>query len=103
MESQHLLYTTSQTLRTQCIDDITVNEKVLAHYMETTIGIVTALNPVLGYEKATELADEAHKSGKGVLEVIREKKLLTEAQIKDILDPVKLTKLDKSIYPKKGT
>jgi len=101
MESQHLLYTTSQTLRTQCIDGITVNEKVLAHYMETTIGIVTALNPVLGYEKATELAAEAHKSGKGVLEVIREKKLLTEAQIKDLLDPVKLTKLDKSIYPKK--
>jgi aspartate ammonia-lyase len=76
---------------------------VLEHYMETTIGIVTALNPVLGYEKATELAAEAHKSGKGVLEVIREKKLLTEAQIKDLLDPVKLTKLDKSIYPKKGT
>ena len=47
--------------------------------METTVGIVTALNPVLGYEKATELADEAYKSGKGILEVIREKKLLTEA------------------------
>jgi aspartate ammonia-lyase len=103
MESQHLLYTTSQTLRTQCIDGITVNEKVLEHYMTTTIGIVTALNPVLGYEKATELAAEAQQTGKGVLEVIREKKLLTEAQIKDILDPVKLTKLDKSIYPKKGT
>jgi aspartate ammonia-lyase len=70
MESQHLLFTTSQTLRTQCIDGITVNEKVLAHYMETTIGIVTALNPVLGYEKATELAAEAHKSGKG-FEVIQ--------------------------------
>ena len=96
MESQHLLYTTSQTLRTQCIDGITVNEKVLAHYMETTVGIVTALNPVLGYEKATELAQEAYKSGKGILEVIREQKLLTEEQIKDVLDPVKLTKLDKS-------
>jgi aspartate ammonia-lyase len=101
MESQHLLYTTSQTLRTKCIDGITVNERVLAHYMETTVGIVTALNPVLGYEKATELANEAYKSGKGVLEVIREQKLLTEEQIKDVLDPVKLTKLDKSIYPKK--
>jgi aspartate ammonia-lyase len=101
MESQHLLYTTSQTLRTKCIDGITVNERVLAHYMETTVGIVTALNPVLGYERATELANEAYKSGKGVLEVIREQKLLTEEQIKDVLDPVKLTKLDKSIYPKK--
>ena len=101
MESQHLLYTTSQTFRQKCIDGITVNEKVLEHYMETTVGIVTALNPVVGYEKATELANEAYKSGKGILQVIREKKVLTEAQIKDVLDPVKLTNLDKSLYKKK--
>ena len=101
MESQHLLFTTSQALRTQCIDGITVNEKVLEHYMETTVGIVTALNPVLGYEKATELATEAYQSGKGILEIVREKKLLTEAQIKDLLDPAKLTMLDKSQYSKK--
>ena len=98
MESQHLLYTTSAALRTKCVDGITVNEKVLAHYIETTVGIVTALNPVLGYEKATELANEAHKTGKGILEVMREKKLLTEEQIKDVLDPVKLTGLDKNLY-----
>jgi len=98
IESQHLLHKTSILLRTRCVDGITVNEKVLSHYMETTVGIVTALNPVLGYEKATELANEAYKSGKGVLEVIREKKLLTEEQIKDLLDPVKLTNLDRSKY-----
>ena len=85
--------------RTKCIDGITVNEKVLEHYMETTVGIVTALNPVIGYEKATELANEAYKSGKGILEVIREKKILTEAQIKELLDPVKLTNLDPSQVP----
>src|SRR5262245_20822237 len=101
IESQALLYTTSILFRTKCIDGITLNEKVLEHYMETTVGIVTALNPVLGYEKATELAGEAYKSGKGILEIIREKKVLTEAQIKDLLDPVKLTGLDKSKYPKK--
>ena len=98
LESQHLLYNTSNLFRTKCVDGITVNEKVLARYMETTVGIVTALNPVVGYEKATELAQEAYKSGKGILEVIREKKVLTEAQIKDLLDPVKLTNLDKSKY-----
>jgi len=100
MESQHLLYTTSMAFRTKCVDGITVNEKVLEHYLETTIGIVTALNPVLGYDKATELAAEASKSGKGILEVVREKKVLTEAQINDLLDPVKLTNLDKSQYKK---
>jgi aspartate ammonia-lyase len=101
IESQHLLYNTSNLFRTKCIDGITVNEKVLAHYMETTVGIVTALNPIIGYEKATELAQEAYKSGKGILEIIREKKVLTEAQIKDLLDPVKLTNLDKSKYQSK--
>ncbi|MBP1679171.1 MAG: aspA, partial [Bacteroidetes bacterium] len=100
IESQSLLYRGSMALRTKCVDGITVNEKTLARYMETTVGIVTALNPVLGYEKSTELAAEAYKSGKGILEIIREKKILTEAQIKELLDPVKLTGLDKSKYKK---
>ena len=101
MESQSLLFNGSTLFRTKCVDGITVNERVLERYMDTTVGIVTALNPVLGYEKATELAGEAYKSGKGILEIIREKKLLSEAQIKELLDPVKLTGLDKSKYPKK--
>jgi aspartate ammonia-lyase len=100
IESQSLLYRGSMALRTKCVDGITVNEKTLAHYMETTVGIVTALNPVLGYEKSTELAAEAYKSGKGILEIIREKKILTEPQIKELLDPVKLTGLDKTMYKK---
>ena len=101
MESQSLLFNTSNAFRSKCIDGITVNERVLSRYMETTVGIVTALNPILGYEKATELANEAYKSGKGILEIIREKKILSEAQIKELLDPVKLSGLDKSKYPKK--
>jgi aspartate ammonia-lyase len=101
MESQHLLYTASNAFRTKCIDGITVNDKVLQRYMDTTVGIVTALNPVLGYEKATELANEAYKSGKGIIEIIRERKLLTEAQIADLLDPAKLTNLDANAYRQK--
>jgi aspartate ammonia-lyase len=66
--------------------------------MDTTVGIVTALNPVLGYEKTSELAAEAYKSGKGILEIVREKKLLTEQQIAELLDPAKLTNLDKNQY-----
>lgn len=98
MESQQILLNGSKALRTKCVDGITVDEKVLAHYMETTVGIVTALNPVIGYDKATELANEAYKTGKGLLEIIREKKILTEAQIKDLLDPVKLSNLDPNLY-----
>jgi aspartate ammonia-lyase len=100
MESQDLLHNVSVLFRTQCIDGIKVNEKTLANYMETTVGIVTALNPIVGYDKATELANEAYKSGKGILEIIREKHILTEDQIKELLDPVKLTNLDRSKYYK---
>jgi aspartate ammonia-lyase len=59
---------------------------------------VTALNPVIGYEKATELAGEAYRSNKGILQVIREQKILTEQQIEEILDPAALTGLDKKQY-----
>lgn len=100
LESQKLLTNTMMTFRTRCIDGITVNEKTLEKYIEQTVGIVTALNPIIGYEKATELAGEAYKSGKGILQIIREKKILTEAQIKELLDPVKLTNLDRIKYPK---
>lgn len=98
IESQSLLYRGLIVMRTKCIDGITVNEKVLERYMETTIGIVTALNPVLGYDKATELASEAYTTNKGILELVRERKLLTEEQIRNLLDPIKLTGLDKAKY-----
>jgi aspartate ammonia-lyase len=102
LESQLLLRNTANTLRAKCVDGITVNEEVLEAYIERTVGIVTALNPVIGYEKATELAAEAYSSGKGILEIVREKKILTEAEIEDLLDPVKLTGLDPSMYKGKS-
>src|SRR6185295_4549559 len=102
MESQHLLFTTSQAFRTKCVDGITVNEKVLQRYMDTTVGIVTALNPVLGYDKATELANEAYTSNKGIIEIIRERKILTDAQIADLLNPAKLTNVDAETYRKEN-
>ncbi len=95
MESQGLLFKGIPLFRKQCIDGITANEDVLKNYIERSVGIVTALNPVLGYEKTTELAKEALQTGKGILELIREKKLLTEDQIKDLLDPAKMTNPNK--------
>ena len=68
--------------------------------LANTVGTVTALVPVLGYDKASELAREAYKSGKGLIQLAREKRLLTEAQIKNLLDPDKLTNLDRIKYPR---
>ena len=59
--------------------------------MEHSIGVVTALNPLLGYEVATEFAAEALKTGKGIVELVREKKLLSEEQIGNVLDPRLMT------------
>jgi aspartate ammonia-lyase len=100
MESQKLLYNGSIAFRLKAIDGLTVNQKVLARYMERTVVTVAALVPVIGYDKATELAAEAYRTDKGLIQVLREKKILSEQQIKDILDPGKLANLDKKTYRK---
>jgi len=87
LESQTMFMNAAGTLRIHCIDGITANVDVCRKYVEHSIGVVTALNPLLGYDKSTELAAEAMKTGKGIVELVREKKLLTEEQIKTVLDP----------------
>ncbi len=97
-ESQKILANGMKAFREQCVDGITINEDVDKHNLERTIGIVTALNPVLGHHVGDELAKEAKETGKGILELVREKKLLTEDQIKKLLDPANMVGLDKSKY-----
>ena len=91
IESEKILINMMRTFRLKCVDGITANEKTLSDYIERSVGIVTALNPILGYDKSTELAKEALETNKGILELVREKKLLTEDQIKDIMNPKKMT------------
>jgi aspartate ammonia-lyase len=87
LESQTMFMNAASTLRSHCIDGITANVDICRRYVEHSIGVVTALNPLLGYETATQLAAEAMKTGKGIVELVREKKLLTEEQIQTVLDP----------------
>jgi aspartate ammonia-lyase len=98
LESQRLMTNTMRAFREKCVQGITINEATLQANIERTVGIVTALNPVIGYDRATELAKEAYASDKGILEVIREKGVLTEEQIREVLDPATLTGLDKDKY-----
>src|SRR6185436_19130407 len=90
-ESQTLFTNAARTLREHCVQGITANPEVCKHYLESSIGTVTALNPVIGYDKATELAAEALRSGEGILELVRERHILTDAQIDEILNPAALT------------
>jgi aspartate ammonia-lyase len=91
LEAQTLLRNASRTLRESCVDGITANEDEIKQLLDRSIGTVTALNPVIGYDKATELAAEALKTGKGIVQLVREKGLLTEDQLKRILDPAAMT------------
>jgi aspartate ammonia-lyase len=59
--------------------------------VDYSIGTVTALNPVIGYDRSSELAREAMKSGRGILELIREKQVLSEDEIERVLDPAAMT------------
>ncbi len=77
-------------LREKCIDGIEANPVVMRQYVERSIGIVTALLPVLGYEVCTQIACEALDTGKGVVELVLEQKLLTMEQVNAILDVRKM-------------
>ena len=90
-EAQTIFINAARTLREHCVEGITANTDVLKHYVEFSIGTVTALNTVIGYDRATELATEAMKTGRGILELVRSKKILTEEQIAQVLDPAAMT------------
>ena len=90
-EAQTLLRNGARTLREHCVSGITANEDVCRQLVERSVGTVTALNPVVGYDKATELAAEALRTGKGIVELVREKGILSEEQLTKILDPASMT------------
>ncbi len=79
------------TLSERCVKGITANLDRLSEHMNRSIGIVTALNPIIGYENATSVAKEALSSGKSVAEVVLSRRLLTREQLDEILRPEVLT------------
>jgi len=86
-ESIEMLKNGMETLVYKCINEITVNKDRCRELVENSIGIVTALNPVLGYETSTSLAKEALEKNKGVYELVLERKLLSKEELDKILSP----------------
>jgi len=80
-----------RTLAERCIRGITANRQVARQMVDHSIGLVTALNPVIGYERATEIAREAVATGRGVAEIVVEKGYLTRDQLEVLLSPEKMT------------
>jgi aspartate ammonia-lyase len=75
----------------KCVAGITANANRCNFYVEATVSLATALNPYIGYAKAAEVAKESVATGHSIIDVVRERKLLTEDQIKEILDPARMT------------
>ena len=75
----------------RCVSGIKADKKKCLEYAERSISIVTALNPIIGYMRAAEIAKEAVRTGKSIIEVIKEKKILNEKELKKVLDLKKLT------------
>lgn len=86
-ESIHLLKNGYDTLRTLCIDGIKANVERCRQLVEHSIGIVTMLNPIIGYKQSTKIAKEASETGRGVYELVLEHGLLTKEQLDEILKP----------------
>jgi aspartate ammonia-lyase len=80
------------TLADKCVRGVTANRERLEEHISRSIGIVTALNPYIGYANATEVAQEALRSGHSVTDLILEKKLMTKEQLAEVLRPESLTK-----------
>jgi aspartate ammonia-lyase len=79
------------TLAKRCISGITANEEYLRKQVEHSIGLVTALNPYIGYENATRVATEALITGGSVYDLVLEKKLLSKEELDNILKPENMT------------
>ncbi len=86
-QSMSMMTRAFSTLATKCIDGITANEEQCRSLVFNSIGLVTALNPYLGYQNATMVAKEALESGKSVYDIVLEKGLLTKEELDCYLEP----------------
>ena len=91
LESQTWLVNVMNTLRTKCIDGITVNVDHCFEMVKNSIGIVTALNPYIGYKASTKVAKEALETGRSVYDLVLEHGLMTQEKLDEALDPKAMT------------
>jgi aspartate ammonia-lyase len=86
-ESIEMLKNGMKVLTNRCISGITANEAHCRQTVQNSIGLVTALNPYIGYEASTIIAKEALESSRSVYELVLEKQLLSKAELDKILAP----------------
>lgn len=91
LQSITIMTQTLRQLTEHCVEGITANANRAEFYAHSTVALATALNPYIGYAKAAEIAKESVATGRSIIEIVREKKLLSEREIAAILDPTRMT------------
>jgi aspartate ammonia-lyase len=91
LQSIAILTNMLRQLDQRCVSGITANRARCEFYAQSTVSLATALNPHIGYAKAAEIVKESIASGRSIIDLVRAKGLLTEAQIAEILDPANMT------------
>jgi aspartate ammonia-lyase len=91
LEATQVTTNAVRVLREKCIEGLEPNEPRLRRYFESTPQIATALSPKLGYEKTAKLVSESLAKGVSVIDLVREKKLIPDQELKQLLDPRSLT------------
>jgi aspartate ammonia-lyase len=91
LQSITILANMLRVFNERCIQGITANAERCNFYAQSTVSLATALNPYIGYAKAAELVKESIASGESIIALAREKKLLSENDIAEILDPARMT------------
>ena len=86
-ESVDLLANAFDTLRILCVEGITANPEHCRREVRNSIGIVTALNPYIGYDHSTNIAKKAMETGRSVYDLVLEEGILTQEDLDAILDP----------------
>jgi aspartate ammonia-lyase len=91
LQSITLLANMLRVFDERCVRGITANAERCSFYAQSTVALATALNPYIGYAKAAELVKESVATGESIVALARKKKLLSEAEIAEILDPARMT------------
>ena len=91
-QSLHIMNQVLEVFGEFCIEDIEANIETCKAYVDQSIGIITALNPHIGYKEATKIAKEALETGTSIRELILRDNVLSEEKIDEILDPFEMTK-----------
>src|SRR6185437_5230799 len=92
LRGMSMLRNACDVLRTRCVTGVTANPERMRQFVEHSIGIVTALVPVIGYDAATDVARTALQSGRGVFELVLERGLMTREELDQLLNPEAMTK-----------